>query len=61
MQNIYQTLFAAKQKIFIVRALGRNPSPAQVRKEFLLYFKIASRDATKLHARFFSRVSSTFE
>ena len=61
--HVYQKwqYFTIEQKRFIVKTFGRNPLPASVRREFLLYFKITERDASKLHDQLFSIANSSFD
>ena len=53
-------IFTAEQKRFIVKVFDRNFLPASVRREFL-HFKIAEREASKLHVHVSSSVNLSFE
>ena len=45
----------------MVKAFGRNTSPAAVRREFLLQYYITGRAASKYPTNCFTRVNSSFE
>ena len=53
--------FSEEQKRYIVKALGRNISPAAVRREFLQQYHITGRVASKYPTYIFIRVNSSFE
>ena len=48
-----KALYNVEQKRFIVKAFERNTSSASLSREFLFYFKLTGRDASKLYAHFF--------
>ena len=53
--------FTLEQKRYIVKAFGRNTSPAAVRREFLLHYHITGRAASKYPTNIFTRVNISFE
>lgn len=55
-------MFTEDQKKFIVKAFGRNPSPTEVKQEFLREYKIEKGRPTAKHKLYqFSRVNDEFE
>ena len=51
-----KNMFSQENKIFIVNAFAKNPSPSDVRRKFIQHFKIKGRKTKSFHIKQFIRV-----